>query len=341
MKRTLLALVCTMLSLSAMGQTLTEGVSYFLPKTALRISLLVEKTTFIPGQYAKYAERYMKQQVRNQAFTQYKIIGMDLAAYGVPDSSKQFIVPISKKHSIVRVELDQNNVLKAVNAIPKNYELPRPFVPARKPSRPNPNDYFTEDMIAAGNSAKTAQLIAQEIYDIRDSRNQLSRGEAEFMPKDGEQLKTMLQALQTQEEALLQVFQGTTVTDTLEQYITYVPDKEVSSELLFRFSRHLGMVDKDDLGGEPYYISIADEHFVPKFTGTPINEKKDKEDIGLHVNMPGKIKVTLTDGNRQNKLFELYAAQFGNVEGISGTLFGKKFTTHIVLNPVNGNVESM
>ena len=30
----------------------SEGLVYFLPKTALRISVLVEKTTYTPGDYA-------------------------------------------------------------------------------------------------------------------------------------------------------------------------------------------------------------------------------------------------------------------------------------------------
>ena len=36
-----------------------EGVVYFLPKTAIRINLLIEKKTYTPGEYAKYAEKYL------------------------------------------------------------------------------------------------------------------------------------------------------------------------------------------------------------------------------------------------------------------------------------------
>ena len=34
-----------------------EGAVYFLPKTAIRINLLVEKTTYTPGDFAAYAQR--------------------------------------------------------------------------------------------------------------------------------------------------------------------------------------------------------------------------------------------------------------------------------------------
>ena len=45
------------------------------------------------------------------------------------------------------------------------------------------------------------------------------------MPKDGEQLKIMLAQLNTQERALTQAFEGTTVKDTTEQVVTIIPEK--------------------------------------------------------------------------------------------------------------------
>ena len=41
------------------GQT-ADGVVYFLPKTAVRIHLLIEKQTYTPGQFARYAEHYLQ-----------------------------------------------------------------------------------------------------------------------------------------------------------------------------------------------------------------------------------------------------------------------------------------
>ena len=38
----------------------TEGAVYFLPKTAIRFTFLVEKTTYTPGDFAAYAQRYMR-----------------------------------------------------------------------------------------------------------------------------------------------------------------------------------------------------------------------------------------------------------------------------------------
>ena len=37
-----------------------EGMVYFLPKTAVRIVVQIEKTTYTPGEFCKYADRYLR-----------------------------------------------------------------------------------------------------------------------------------------------------------------------------------------------------------------------------------------------------------------------------------------
>lgn len=342
MKKTFLFSLFLALNITALwAQIPTEGVTYFLPKTALRFAVLVEKTTFTPGKYARFSERYLKTPVKDTPTTTYRIVGTKMNTYAVPDSSKQFTATIDKKHSIISVSRDQNGVIMAVNSEPMPVEKVTSFQSAPKPLAIDPAKYMTAEILAAGSNAKTAELIAQEIYDIRDSKNQLSRGEADFMPKDGEQLKIMLDNLNTQEKAMLQFFQGTTITDTLETIVDYVPVKETEQDLLFRFSKYLGMVDKDDLGGTPYYISIKDEEIIPVLSLPDENAKKDKNNVGINVNLPGKINITLSKEEQPLSSFETYVAQFGRIENISGRLWGKKFTTHLVLNPITGNVENI
>jgi len=326
------------------AQTPLEGTSYYLPKTALHFIVQVEKTIYEPGQFAPYAERYMKKSdIVQQPFTTYRIISTKMIPVSVPDTAKHFNLLMDKKHTITKADLDDSGVLLAVNAEGEKVQYPAPFVAAKKPEVLNPKDYMTEDILSVGSSAKMAELCAKEIYDIRDSRSQLSRGQADNMPKDGEQLKLMFQHLDTQEKALLQVFEGITFRDTTETTITFVPTKEIDKQLLFRFSKKLGFTDIDDLGGAPFYISIEDEHTAPKPEMNPEGEKekKSKEDIGLNVNQPSKIKVSLFEQEKPLASFETYAGQFGTTENLSGELFGKKQTSHIILNPLTGGIDSI
>ncbi|MBR1469746.1 MAG: DUF4831 family protein [Prevotella sp.] len=328
----------SLFTFTAVAQTI-EGTSYFLPKTALRLTLLVEKTTYKPGEFAAYAQRYMKKtDVQLEPSTTYRLIDTQMTPFALPDTAKRYTLQLDKRYSISEVARTDNGILLAINAQGKTAAQPKPFVAAPKAKPLNAKDYMNEDILTAGSTAKMAQLIAQEIYDIRDSRNQLQRGQAEFMPKDGQQLQIMMQGLDTQERALRQAFEGITERDTAEVSVEFIPTEAVERELVFRFSRHFGLVDSDDLSGTPYYISIAAEA-KPQQPDEP--KKKDKDDIGLNVNMPVKATATLFNGNAPVKKLDFQAPQFGTVENLSGALFGKKQTSQIVLNPVTGGLESI
>jgi hypothetical protein len=138
----------------------------------------------------------------------------------------------------------------------------------------------------------------------------------------------------------MQVFEGTTYKDTLEKVFTFVPTQPVNKQLFFRFSRKLGLTDTDDLAGIPYYISIEKENNVTEDVA-PAKEKKEKDDLGLYVNIPDKITITLFQQEQPVKTFSTLAGQFGKMEALSADLFGKKQTSHILLNPISGSIEKI
>lgn len=339
MKTILSACLSLLFALSANAQLPFEGMSYYLPKTEIQYSFLVEKTTYEPGQLSMYAGRYMKKNdVVQKPFVNYRIIDMQMTPIGVPDTAKHYTLSMDKKYSVGEVHLSDNGLLLAINDQPKAVETHKPFVAARKAPRLNPKDFMNEDILTAGSMAKMAELTAQEIYDIRESRNMLARGQAEFMPKDGAQMQLMIRELETQERALRQAFEGLTEKDTTEVIITYVPNQPVEKALLFRFSKRLGFTDIDDLGGTPYYISIEEEQ---KSAADSDPTKKDKDDIGLRVNMPAKIKATLFQQEKSISSHTLYVGQLGTTENLSGALFGRKQTVRLTLNPITGALESI
>lgn len=324
------------------GQQSVEGSSYYLPKTVLRFALQVEKTVYTPGEFAPYAERYLKRSdISLEPSTTYRILNVKLTSEATPDTAKFYTAKIDSKHSIRKLERDEKGLLLAVNAEPRRVAPAKSFVPAPKPAAVNPRDYMTAEILSAGSKEKMAELTVHEIYDIRENKGLLNKGQADYMPKDGEQLRIMLANLDKQESALLQMFEGTTVKDTAETVLTLVPTREVDRQLLFRFSSLLGMTDVDDLGGNPYYVTVEDLHSMPTLDVSIEGEKKDKDNVGIYVNLPGKIRVSVFSGNNLMGAFELYAAQFGRTESLSGELFSKKLTTHLVLNPVTGSVESI
>lgn len=334
------SLVVSFLFLTAsQAQTAVEGTTYYLPKTAMRFILLVERTVFTPGQFADYSELYMKKAPKGtQPTTAYRLVKVDMEPVALPDTAKQFTISVDKKHTLTEVNCTESGQLLALNAAGKTLPKRKPFVPAPQEAPLNPRDFMNEDILRAASSAKMAELCAQEIYDIRDSREQITRGKADFMPKDGEQLRLMLHNLSTQETALKQVFDGLTRCDTTEVSFMYIPTRETERDVLFRFSKKLGLVDKDNLAGVPYYIKVQDLQ-LNKPEPNPEEDKKIKDDIGLRVNLPGKIAVDLLQEEKPYAHYELFAPQFGRIEVLSGDLFGKKTETSIVLDPLTGAIE--
>ena len=336
---TLILAALTALPVSAGSKKEADGLVYYLPKTAVRMHVLVEKTTTEPGQLNDYSDLYFKTSAPQVTTTDYRIVGVKFGTAAVRDENQRYVVNIDNKHSVLNIDCDVNGVLRAINTkAPKAKEEPA-FTPAPKAQPLNPRDYMSQDILAAANLPKMAQLVAQEVYDIRDSRNQLSRGEADNMPKDGEQLRLMYRQLDTQERALMQLFTGTVSTDTTETVMTFVPQPTDLRRVLFRFSKRFGLTTADDFSGEPFYLNVENEGIIADVPADASKADKEKDDFSLGVNLPGKIRLTITkaDGTPVAS-YETDAAQFGRVVMLNGALFGKKFTSDIVLDPTTGAV---
>ena len=330
----------TVSSLYQPGVT-SEGAVYFLPKTAVNVTLLVEKTSYQPGEFCRYAERFLRlRDVSPESSVAYRIVGIKQYPVAVADTAKRYAVKFDAKTVASNVRLSDDGVLLAINTDPVENASVQRFVAAPRESLPNPRRFMSEEILSAGSTAKMAELTAQDIYEIRESRNLLVRGQADNMPKDGDQLRLMLHQLDLQDRVLTSLFAGNISKDTAEYIFTVVPDKEIQRDILFRFSQKLGLLDQDDLGGTPYYIIIKDLQTVPP--AEPVDPKKKNKPVqGIYVNIPGKMRVSVSNATQTLVTDDFPAGQFGHVELLSGALFNKRYTTRLTLNPVSGAVERL
>ena len=326
------------------GVTL-EGVNYFLPKTVFEVVLTAEKTVTKPGEFAAYADRYLRlKDVPTVESTQWTLKALTLMPYGVPDSTKAYSIKLRAKTSAPLVSLTDDGLLIGVNAdvTPDPApELPK-SVPA--PKMVNGRDFMTHEILSAGSTAKMAQLTAEEIYDIRDSRNALVRGEADNTPKDGAQLKLMLDNIDKQLYALESLFKGQALTSTEVLSFDFEPSQESDGEkqLLCRFSRKLGLVAADDLSGEPVWISVKPVGSMPAITSdAEAAKKKAKMEQGLYVNQPRRAQVTIFMAQQTLLTTEVPVAQFGTTEVLSDALFNKKLETSVTLHQHTGSVKEI
>lgn len=319
-----------------------EGAVYFLPKTALRVSVLVEKTTYTPGDFAPYAQRYLKMtDVSQQAHTAYRIADICVTPCPVPDTAKVYAVKFDARTVASRMTLSDDGRLLALNVDDADdAEAPAAFQPAQQPDIDNPRQFMNEEILSCGSMAKMAELTAHEIYDLRENLSLLIKGQADFMPHDGRQMELMMSELRRQDKALSSLFVGTTRRDTTEHVLWVTPDGSFPRQVLFRLSQLRGLVDADDLSGAPYYVSIDDITQLP-----PVEQEKKKKSFfaknttaGIYVNVPGRLRVTIYEGIYPILNEEHPAPQFGQTMLLSASLFNKRYTTRLHLDALTGAV---
>ena len=346
----LLALACTLsCSICSNAQTdvrdyqpgiTEEGVTYFLPHTRLLISVTARKTTLTPGEYSAYAQKYLRlKNVPREVTEQWELLNVKIHPYGVADRNQAYTIKLNPKSAAPLVSLTPDGRLLAINTQAETEApLPQPKVEKdNNTSRLNPNDFKTEEILAAGSTMKMAELAANEIYDIRENRSLLAKGQADFMPKDGTQLKMMMEQLDKQEAGLLMLFEGTKSSETHTFTFSYDPTSETGADVLFRFSKYFGPVSPDDLSGDPIYIKIKNI----TTTQAIAEEKKKKEEKDLRYIVPGKADVQIFDNQKQYAAMPVSIAQFGRVEHLGGDLFNKRFTTQVQLYSETGGIKKI
>lgn len=339
----LIILTGLVLSTSAYAQTeVTAGVTrgkdygvvYMLPKTEIDVVVKANKVTYTPGEFSKYADRYLRlPNVSADPKEYWELVSVKAVSTGVPDSEQTYFVKMKDKTVAPLMELTEDGIVKSIN-MPLTTRKAAVTKPATAIQNSiNPRDFLTEEILMANSTAKMAELVAKEIYNIRESKNALVRGQADNMPKDGEQLKIMLHNLDEQENAMTQMFSGKLNKEEKIFTIRINPAKEINKEVAFRFSKKLGVVANDDLAGEPVYISIKDL----KTPNVPQEDGKKKID-GVAYKVPGKAQVTLLQGKTTLFNEELPVTQFGTTEYLAPALFNKKSTIKILFNPNTGGL---
>lgn len=309
------------------------GVTYLLPKTEIEIVVQATKHTYMPGEFCKYADRYLRMNnVSADPNIYWTIDKVQTHVAGVPDKDNVYFVKLKDKTVAPLMELTEDGIVRSINIPLNSHTIPATKITAAAQEIIDPRKFLTEEILMASSRAKMAELVAKEIYNIRESKNALLRGEADNMPQDGAQLKIMLDNLNLQERAMTEMFSGTLKEEPQTFTIRLTP-KEMNNEVAFRFSKRLGIVANDDLAGEPYYISITDL----KTPAIPEEDDKKKVD-GVAYNVPGRAHVILTGNNKKIFDGELPVTQFGTIEYLAPVLFNKNSTIKVLFDTATGGL---
>ncbi len=349
-------IAATALTLSAFGmqaqsaQKLTAskaneyGLIYSLPRTVLDITIEAEHTEKNPGEFYNYAKLKLG---KNDAITSpsksVNIKSVTIVPRGVADQDNQWLVQF-KAGATPYIILADNNCLVAVNT-EQTPEFPEIELPEPVDAAPTPletaaaGQAVTQEMTLSSSLSKRADLAAQRIFELRETRSDLISGQADNTPPDGKSMQLALDNLAAQEAALTAMFEGTTKTYTTVSTVTFEPDSEsINDELFVRLSPTDGIIDANDLSGEPIYISVD----IIEQGELPVNEKGELKAFpkgGLTYNIPGRAAVTLTYKGQQIAREEISLAQLGVTFGLDPKLFtDKKQPSKLQIDPTTGAI---
>lgn len=335
MKYSILAfclLVSTGLGFAQETQKLTAekhneyGLIYSLPQTHLDIEVVATKTIQKAGPYYQYAEKYLGiPGAITQDSEEWTLSSVKATPYGVPDPEEQYLMQF-KAGSNGYVVVDENGVLLSINTDPViDSIVPTPIASKQKSPLDN-NEYakvYSEELLLSASTAKMAEVAAKQLYRIRESRLNLVTGEVDELPADGESFKLIIQQLDEQEAAIMALFMGTTQTETIVKHFDYTPVEEVTNEVVFRISDLYGIVNADNLSGDPIYLSlkITEEGELPVDNKGNI-KKMPKNAVAYAI--PGKAEITLSNGKKVLFKENMPIAQFGVVFGLDPSIFTDK-----------------
>ncbi len=341
---------------SAFGQTTQKltatkvneyGLIYNLPTTVFDITIEAEQTVKQPGEYYKYAKKYLDADNPIAKHVQsWSVKSITITSRGKANSDERYLMQF-KKGTTPFLIINEEIFPLAINT--ENIaDQPQPTLPLAVAPQPSAletdaaKQVISQEMLQSQSSAKRAELAAQQIYALRQSRTDLITGQADQMPPDGQAMKLTLDNISAQEAALTAMFLGTEQKSTDVKTFTFEPDTISSETIIARISDSYGIVDSTDLSGEPIYISLN----IIEQGELPINEKtgqvKQFPEGGVAYRIPGKatIKAEYAGNIISEDTFDV--AQYGVVFGLDPNLFtDKKAPAYVIFDPKTGAIKEL
>ena len=268
-------------------------------------------------------------------------VALDLGRYGVPSDSLRFAVEMHRNSSAANVALTEDGRLVAVNA---TTAVELPSLPAEKTIESVHGKDFGDlkslpsDYIRATTTSKRAEIAAQEIYRLRDSRTAVLSGETDQPFADGQALRIAVQGLDAAERSLTERFIGTTDTITYVRLIRPL-DVVEGQQVALRFSEREGLLSSDDLRGEPIYLETKITERAPELTERDQKKKEKQLRKGVVYVVPGSADIRLLYRGSRIAGGSFPIAQLGSLEALEGGLFtDKRMETSVRFDPATGAI---
>ena len=349
MKKTMIILAAILMAGSQLNAQLVleneAAMVYYMPKNELAITLHYTVVDEEPGIFYQYAKRYLgAKQVITESKRSCVLTHVSTELLTSADTNRAYKITAGQGIKEQLISLSDDGRLLGYNIGLEDAAEPLPFSgrPAGYCSEERGAEELMpllEEQFVASSTAKMAEGAAKLIYRLRETRLNLLAGEVEHVPADGKSMELVLAELEKQEQALVELFVGKKKVSSGSKTLRYKPEECVYDAVLCRFSLHSGVVDANDLSGEPLYISVdATQEMVQ-----PLVEENSKAPAlsQLYYNLPGEADVVLKYKGEEWMRAHYQIAQLGVAIPLAKQWFTGKDIPVIRLNPETGNILSI
>jgi hypothetical protein len=151
-------------------------------------------------------------------------------------------------------------------------------------------------------------------------------------------MQLVLNELDQQEQALVALFIGTTQVTQHTHTFHYLPADDVEKEVVCRLSKHTGIVDKNDLSGEPIYLTL--KAHKQSLRTSYIVDSKATIPSQLYYNLPGTADILLQH-QALSISKSITVAQYGVAIPLALDWFNSRQQYSISIHPETGNILSI
>ncbi len=347
------------------GQPAGNGYYYVLPRTVLKLDVVVKSTESLKGPYTDYAEKMLAlEDVNNFDFTTYSIHQVEISSLNDPDPDQVYFVGFGERDSKdlknLIVKTNEKGYLVLVNNLDKEentdaeeedelviYDLDglnrtdEDFMVQQQLEtkidtiirRVTVDTVMTEQFyyrtrFEERSTEELAMEAMRQIQEIRDAKFKLLTGFQETAYEAGS-IKFMFEQLDRQENELIDLFRGKNFTAYEHHtfYFTPSPKGKSTGIPLFKFSTGSGI---NSGSGEDVTIDLEKNNFA--LTAGDVEQASQN---GVAYRVPGfaVVKINFEDETLIEQRFQVN--QFGSIRRLPAKNFKASF------HPETGGLKSI
>ena len=226
-----------------------NGLYYSLPQTVLRLDFTIEEVQLMKGPLSDYASNYFEMEdVVDYETTEYQLLAVKMTPEACPDPNALFFVSLTAVRGGGKMQFDvlPNGIIHSVG-LGNGAETEEVVVATPVQQKPqccheeNVNDEVFVGLLSAGKTnAQLAKEVADKIAEIRKAKYYLISGDVE-MASNPETFKTMYKNLDVMEKEYASLLLGKRVTKRVVKTVYVIPNKEVPTQTVAKFSETEGL----------------------------------------------------------------------------------------------------